>query len=167
MGLDGHDHGHGQRHEVLESIVGTHGRAQYPHYPQKTGAREATCCPKTGSAKAFRWRGVRSGSAEFLGHAWSTPLGGTHEVVGRTTHDPKIPRPSSTSQPRRTSHTHTHRGYGRYGKINGNFHFRNSMEISGNFQGPKSISVVGNIELIRYCVLVAQGYRILFDLALI
>ena len=40
------------------------------------------------------------------------------------------------------------------------------MEISGNFQGPKSISVVGNIELIRYCVLVAQGYRILFDLAL-
>ena len=110
MGLDGHDHGHGQRHEVLESIVGTHGRAQYPHYPQKTGAREATCCPKTGSAKAFRWRGVRSGSAEFLGHAWSTPLGGTHEVVARTTHDPKIPRPSSTSQPRRTSHTHTHRG---------------------------------------------------------
>ena len=40
------------------------------------------------------------------------------------------------------------------------------MGISGNFQGPKSISVVGNIELIRYCVLVAQGYRILFDLAL-
>ena len=32
--------------------------------------------------------------------------------------------------------------YRRHGKINGNFHFRNSMEISGNFQGPKSISVV-------------------------
>jgi len=99
VGLDGHDHGHGQQPEVLESIAGTYGRAQYPHDPKKIGAREATRCPKMGSAKAFRWRGVRSGSAAFLGHVWSTPLGGTHEVVARTTHDPKIPRPKTTVTP--------------------------------------------------------------------